>query len=614
MGESNGLEFELSENEGTADHLLAAANDSFHRFEQLDSPERLYEEAVSAIRHVTGYDRVMLYRFDRDGHGSVEAEDKRSELHSYLGQQFPASDIPVPARRLYKKNRLRYIPRVNYDPVPLIGPEGERQSDDVDLTYSSLRNVPLVHRKYLQNMKVGASVSVSLIVDGELWGLLACHALEPRALSGPKRNACKLIGQSVSQHIHRFETEKRNHGLRETKEFREKFKQTSTSFSELFDQLKRKKLDILSLLESDAFIIRVNDQSLWMTGESTSIPEEPVENLIQDQLQDQHLVQVESIIDELDSDWTHSPDVSGFLAYRIGQSPDSFCAWVRPEYQHTIQWGGDPRNPVEVDEEGQLSPRSSFEEWTQVVEEQCRRWTETDIMMAEELIHTFEGGLLGVQSHELREANQAKETLMQEIHHRVENNFSLAASLVGLQKRQIDDRQVTQQLNEVYNRLHSMAELHKVLYTGDDVQEVDMKVYATKILKNVRDNFQSDDHQFSYETSLETFNLPTSQAMYCGLILSELVSDSIEHGIQDTSDGVVTVKMSRTDEDIRLLVEDNGPGWKEDFDPFASDSLGLKIVRELVQDQLNGSLEASGSDGATFEIHFPVDQNYSQKI
>ncbi|MFB6345935.1 MAG: histidine kinase dimerization/phosphoacceptor domain -containing protein [bacterium] len=576
--------------------------------------EHVFEEAVRSIRQLTGYDRVMLYQFDDDGHGSVEAEDKQAELHSYLGNHFPASDIPEPARQLYRKNNLRYIPRVDYDPVPIVGPPGKRQSSELDLTYSSLRNVPLVHRKYLKNMDVGASISVSLMVDGDLWGLIACHAVNPTPVSHPVRHGCEIIGQAISQHIYRLKQEKKERSLEQVKQFRQGFRSSASDMDDFFDQLKRLKSELLSLLDADAFLCKIDDQFLCLTGDNIKIPENSTKNLIEEQLKEQDSIEIESITGDIRHDWSESSALSGLLAYRIGHSPDSFCAWVRPEYQRIIQWGGDPRTPVDVDEDGQLSPRNSFEEWTQIVEERCRPWTEVDTLTARQLFETFEDSLLEVRANQLREANKTKETLMQEIHHRVKNNFNLAASLVGLQKRQIEDGVTIQQLDEIYNRLQSMSKLHEVLYTEDNIQDVRIKKYAGEILENIRKNHRTSANNLNFETSLEDFVLSTSQALYTGLILSELVSNSLEHGLKQNKDLTVTVEISQTDREVQLLVRDDGPGWDDEFDPFQSDSFGLKIVRTLIEDQMDGMIQVDGQNGASFNVHFPVKEESNRYI
>jgi light-regulated signal transduction histidine kinase (bacteriophytochrome) len=158
--------------------------------------ERL-EQPAREVRALTGFDRVMVYRFDQDGAGEVIAESARSGIDSYLGQRYPASDIPRQARQLYERNWLRIIADVNAEPSP-IEPPLDRQGRPLDLSMSTLRSVSAIHIEYLQNMGVQASMSVSILREGRLWGLFACHHYAPHRVNFGRRTAAELFGQMFS--------------------------------------------------------------------------------------------------------------------------------------------------------------------------------------------------------------------------------------------------------------------------------------------------------------------------------------------------------------------------------------------------------------------------------
>ncbi len=154
------------------------------------------------IRSLSGFDRVMVYRFDDDWNGEVIAERKREDLNTFLGLHYPASDIPAQARELYRRNWLRLIPDVDYDPVPLVPPVAFDTARPLDLSSSTLRSVSPIHIEYLGNMGVGASMSVSIVINGELWGLIACHHYAgPHHVSVPARNAAEFLAQLISLRI-----------------------------------------------------------------------------------------------------------------------------------------------------------------------------------------------------------------------------------------------------------------------------------------------------------------------------------------------------------------------------------------------------------------------------
>jgi light-regulated signal transduction histidine kinase (bacteriophytochrome) len=167
------------------------------RLAQADTLEAFHRSAARQVRAITGFDRVMIYRFDETGAGEVIADSTRSGVDSFLGLHFPASDIPVQARALYLRNAFRIIADVTSAPTPLLPPIGG-VVQPLDLTMAITRAVSPVHIEYLRNMGVGASLSISIIVDGKLWGLIACHNETPRLPSFVMRTAAELFGQMYS--------------------------------------------------------------------------------------------------------------------------------------------------------------------------------------------------------------------------------------------------------------------------------------------------------------------------------------------------------------------------------------------------------------------------------
>jgi light-regulated signal transduction histidine kinase (bacteriophytochrome) len=175
-----------------------AANRSMSRLHERFDVQALCATAVTELRGLTGYDRVMVYRFDDDAHGEVVAEARRPEAEPFLGLHYPAGDIPRQARRLYLRNWLRLIADVDYTPAPLVARPGALPEEGLDLSLSALRSVSPMHLAYLRKMGVRATLTISLVVDGQLWGMLACHHDTPRLVSGHLRAACTTFGQSLS--------------------------------------------------------------------------------------------------------------------------------------------------------------------------------------------------------------------------------------------------------------------------------------------------------------------------------------------------------------------------------------------------------------------------------
>jgi chemotaxis family two-component system sensor kinase Cph1 len=193
------VELETATTDGlSASRLIDRLAGAAAAFERTSSVTSLCEKAAVEFRRLTGFDRVMIYGFLDDDAGKVVAEDRREGLHSFLHHHFPASDIPRQARALYVRNLLRVIPDVSYEPVAL-RPEWTAP-EPLDMSDSSLRSVSPVHLVYLKNMGVQASASFSIINDGVLWGLVACHNETPRLLTYDVRASCRsLVGNLARQ-------------------------------------------------------------------------------------------------------------------------------------------------------------------------------------------------------------------------------------------------------------------------------------------------------------------------------------------------------------------------------------------------------------------------------
>ncbi|MBX7119159.1 MAG: GAF domain-containing protein [Gemmatimonadaceae bacterium] len=165
----------------------------------------LADLVVEELQDLLGYDRVMVYRFDEAGHGEIIAEAKRAEMESYLHRHYPATDIPQRARELYLRNKVRLLVDVGYTPVPILPRLSPVTGDELDLSLAGLRSISPLHTEYLQNMGVAATLVASLVHEGRLWGLIACHHREVRYVAYDLRAACELVAEVVSTRISALE-------------------------------------------------------------------------------------------------------------------------------------------------------------------------------------------------------------------------------------------------------------------------------------------------------------------------------------------------------------------------------------------------------------------------
>jgi light-regulated signal transduction histidine kinase (bacteriophytochrome) len=345
----------------------------------LDAAPTAGDAARQAARHVrelTGFNRVLIYRFDEAWNGTVIAEDGDGTLPSYLDLRFPASDIPGQARELYRLNRLRMIPDADYTPVPIQPPVSARDGAALDLSFAALRSVSPVHLAYMRNMGTAASMSVSLVIDGRLWGLIACHHAAPWRVGPAARTACDSIGQFLAQHL----------GARARTEEAAQRIALKRIESGLLARLARAGSFQRALVENADSWLALFDATgaasvspgLVLTAGRTPTQEQIA--ALAEWLQQQGAAPVFAT-DRLPAlcpaAAAYADVASGVLAVSVSRLHASYILWFRPELVRTVAWAGEPRKSGHGAE--QLHPRTSFARWQELLRQQAAPWRPTEI-------------------------------------------------------------------------------------------------------------------------------------------------------------------------------------------------------------------------------------------
>lgn len=345
----------------------------------------LSEVIVKNIRALTGFDRVMVYHFDEDESGHVIAENKREDLESFYGLHYPRTDVPKPARRLYLLNYIRLIPKINYQEVTL--PNHPETNERFDLSYSILRSVSPIHIEYLKNMGVKASMSISLISNGKLWGLIACHHYqETKYIPYEIRTACEFLGQVMSLELTSKEENESLDYKMQLKDTLAKLIKPLSYSNNLIEDLIKNSDNLKLLVNSDGLAISDNDD-IYLSGKTPSKFE--VEQLI-----NWLNKQIERDIfytDKLPKIYPPSEEfkevASGVLALCLNQVTNHYIIWFRSEVIQTVKWAGNPNKSAVIEEDGTitLSPRKSFELWKENISCQSLPWQKYEIQQVMEL-------------------------------------------------------------------------------------------------------------------------------------------------------------------------------------------------------------------------------------
>jgi len=356
------------------------------------------DETAETVRELTGYDRVMVYRFDEQGHGQIFSESRKPDLESFLGNWYPASDIPQIARRLYERNRIRVLVDVTYEPVPIVPSRSPLTGQELDMSLCILRSSSPIHVQYLRNMGVTATLVISLMVHGRLWGLIACHHYGPRYVNFETRAVCEVIAEAVGTRIAALETFVLARAEMSVRRLQQRMIEAISREGDWRSALFESPQALLQPLRAAGAAL-IYDGQVMATGEAPGAHDV---RAIASWIAQRNQEPVFSSDTFASDNKTFSGLVAiaaGVSAIRVSNSGDDWLIWFRPERIRTVTWGGDPTKPVEIgNSPADLSPRRSFAQWHQLVVGTSEAWTADDVAAARLIGETVEDVALQYQS------------------------------------------------------------------------------------------------------------------------------------------------------------------------------------------------------------------------
>jgi two-component system, chemotaxis family, sensor kinase Cph1 len=586
---------------------------------------------VHEVRKVTGFDRVMLYKFDEDGHGSVLAEEKLDELEPYLGLHYPESDIPKPARQLFSSNWIRLIPDTYAEAVELFPLKNPVTQKSVDLTHSSLRSASGCHIEYLYNMGVGASLTISLIKEKKLWGLIACHHQTPKYVSYELRKACEFLGRVIFSEISMRE---------ETEDYDYRMKLTQVQ-SALIDLMSQEENFIEGLVKHQPNLLDLTTASgaaVCFGGNWTVLGETPKEEDLN------FLVQwlkkhVESEVFYTDALPQIYPDArsfknvaSGLLAIPISQR--NYVLWFRPEVIQTVNWGGDPNHAFEVNQlEGspRLCPRKSFEKWKETVSLTSLPWKPVEVKAALELrkalvnIVLRQADELAQLAQDLARSNAELKKFAYVASHDLQEPLNQVANYVQLLEmryREELDEDASEFINFAVEGVSLMQTLiddvlaySKVDLQGIEFEIVEAETALDRALSSVRGRI-AESKALITRDSLPTVTADPTQLMQ---LFQNLIGNAIK--FRSTRPLEIHIGASRLEDEWLFWVRDNGIGIDPQFsdrifvifqrlhtrDEYPGTGMGLAICKKIVECHRGRIwVESQVDDGATFYFTIPA--------
>ncbi|WP_367237669.1 ATP-binding protein [Pseudomonas sp. Rh2] len=593
------------------------------------SLQALLQQSVEQIKRITGFGRVKAYRFDGEGNGEVLAEVADDGYPSYLGLCFPASDIPRQARELYRVNRIRVIEDAHYQPANLVPAANPRTGKALDMSFATLRSVSPVHLQYMRNMGTLASMSLSIVVDDQLWGLISCHHAQPRPVDLRTRTACELLASVLSLQIESRESHARTRMLLDLRQHIVQMISSMAdhdSVSEGLHQLPQVLLDFAGATGAAV----ISAERCELIGQTPPVAQ--VTALVHWLSRDDEVVfhsdNVGRDIDELPELTRH---VAGVLAVAISQIHSHYLLWFRTEQVRTVQWAGRPEK--HIGPQGNLDPRHSFERW----QEEVRGYSETwDPLLIEGVVE-LRTAVLGIVlrkaeelaqlANELRRSNKELEAFSYSVSHDLRaplRHIAGYSELLGEIEGEVlspRGRRFLQHIGEAAQFAGSLVDnllnFSQMGRSALRLSDVDLNALITAIRSDLAPDYK--DREIVWDIA----DLPKVHAdpAFINMALQNLIANAIKY-TRGRAPARIQISAVQHPTEIEICIRDNGVGFDMAYanklfgvfqrlhrmEDFEGTGIGLASVRRIIE-RHDGRVWAEGQidHGAAFHFTLPRD-------
>lgn len=570
----------------------------------------LIQNTARRVKQIIGYDRVMVYRFGTDWHGEVIAEEKEPHLEPYLGLHYPASDIPRQARELYKINLVRMIADVGSQPSPIFSVADPSENRPLDLTHSVLRAVSPIHIEYLKNMGVQASMSISLLYRGELWGLISCHHSTPRFVDFPARQAAKFVSQLLSSALEFRKDEEDQSFLFQIQQNEQTLNSQILKDWDVVAGLTQHPTTILDITGATGAVL-VFDNKFYSIG---TVPDESAVAGIANWLGTESFdtfFETSRLPDLYPLAENFRDVASGLLAVALSKELNEYILWFKPEQIRQVTWAGNPDKPVTVSENGQmqLHPRKSFESWSQTVRNTSEPWKDVEISVAIKLREDVLQ-VVARKANEVRQLNERLRVAYEELDafsYTVSHDLRTPLSSIRCYAEIImeeqggtmeeDTRVMFQKILDSTERMRSLIR-HILYYSRMGRTELNFKnLDMRKMLDVIRDEILVTEKKKNREVRIEFGDIPSiyGDPTMVNQVFTNLISNAAKY-TQRAEKAVVRIEGRENEEEVVYSVKDNGIGFdmrhaSKMFDlfkrldnaaTFEGTGVGLAIVKRII--------------------------------
>lgn len=605
------------------------------------SLKELCQMVAEGTREVTGYDRVMIYRFDKDYNGEVFAESVRNDLEPFLGLHYPHTDIPLQARELYMKNLLRLIVDIEYKPVPIYTIDDGNETKNLDLSLSILRSTSPMHVQYLSNMGVGATLTISLIHKKKLWGLIACHHYSVKNLTPEIRLASQLQGHFITSQIDVRQSNEEYDVARKSNIALEKLNSYDFPATESYFKFIADTPEILEICNAYGVAIiynfeiykggltpddhNINKISLWAAENAKK-----------------NTFHTEKLLDYLSDSTEYCSEASGIVYHSLGTDNLNCIIWFRPESLTEVNWAGDPNKAIIKDING-LYPRNSFKLYREIVKCQSKIWLQPELNAAANYAHTLQKqfNLLNITKEEekyrklsevLKETNSELENINWISTHDLQEPLRkiqmISSRILGTESEVISENVFNsmQRMNNSANRMQTLLidilKYTKIKNVEDSFECINLNKIVEEIYADMQDQLNDKKGKINIENLPETEGMP----FLIKQLFSNLIQNSIKYASSERNPIIDIKYLGKTQHDESaqdwfkvIEISDNGIGFEQVFaekifkifsrlhnhTEYVGSGVGLALCKKIMTVH-KGFIIANGvpDGGAIFKLYF----------
>ena len=598
---------------------------------KVSNDESIWKLLLKEVQSVIDYDRAMIYQFLYDGSGEVIEEAVKPDLESYLHLHYPESDIPAQARALYLKNTVRITSHASSKTSPIIG----TQKESIDLTYSVTRATSPIHVQYIKNSGVESSFSASIIVNGVLWGLVACQNAEPKHLDLQSRLLVETLTRTAANAYGSYKSLQTLEDYQRSNLNNISLRQNLLSEDNFAKALDGNIQDIMNTCSAEGMIIKINNEILTHGNVPNQSDIEKIINWSKENNQDfeENIFISDTFCKTSGLELDNSEISCGIIISVLGNNTSDMLIWLRKEQGQKIKWAGNPeKKTVSEIKDGveiiKFSPRKSFEVWKEYVKDTALPWKTREIESAKWITsvilkasHTKSSQIVDL-NNQLKELNEELDSFSYTISHDLNTPLTVIKLNAQLMKRmQQPDEKSQKFLDTIIGQVDSMSdmiknvlELSKIKKSEIELKKIEVDSLINKLAEDSKISFDSPHTEIIIEDTPEVLGDPTMVYQVFGNVIGNAIKYSSKSSrptvkiIGEVRENEVTYKIS--DNGIGIEKEDAGKMFQifsrmSNAKAFNGNGVGLNIVHHLME-KMGGeiSYESESGIGTTFILKF----------